>query len=94
MTSKKNLLSIVALCGALASAGCAVAQTPGVDIGRRHGNLRDAQETIAQAVRLIERAQHDNQDQLGGHAQKARDLLMQADVELRLAADVSNSEGR
>jgi hypothetical protein len=38
-------------------------------------------------------SQHDNHGQLGGHAQHAKDLLVQADAELRAAADVSNAEG-
>jgi hypothetical protein len=90
----KRILSSFALVAAIVTAGCAVAQVPGVDIGSRHGNLRNAQELIGQAYKLIGTAQADNQDQLGGHAQRAKDLLMEADAELRLAANVSNREGR
>ena len=39
----------------------------------------------------INRAQQANNDQLGGHAQKAKELLEQADAELRAAADVANA---
>jgi hypothetical protein len=92
----KNLLMLVALGGAVVAAGCATAQAgnPPVDIGDRHGNLRAAQELIQQAYARINRAQADNDSQLGGHAQRAKDLLSEASEELRLAANVSNQEGR
>ena len=69
-------------------------QAPVVNIGNRHGNLRSAQSYIVQSYQKIEQAQHDNDGQLGGHAQRAKELLIQADEELRLAANVSNAEGR
>jgi hypothetical protein len=69
-------------------------QAPVVNIGNRHGNLRSAQQDIVNAYQKINRAQADNQGQLGGHAQRAKALLAQADVELRQAANVSNAEGR
>jgi hypothetical protein len=78
----------------LASAVMVFAQQPVVNIGSRHGNLRAAQQYIASAYQRIDQAQRANDGQLGGHAQRAKDLLMQADEELRLAADVSNAEGR
>jgi len=82
------------LVASLAVAGIAQAQAPVVNIGERHGKLREAQEAIVQAYRLINQAQSNNDSQLGGHAQKAKDALVQADAELRQAANVSNSEGR
>src|SRR5271170_7373638 len=69
-------------------------QAPVVNIGTRHGNLRNAQSDIVQAYQKIETAQRDNDGQLGGHAQRAKELLIQADAELRLAANVANAEGR
>jgi hypothetical protein len=64
---------------------------PYVDIDpHRHGNLAAAQANIVQAFGRINDAQRDNDDQLGGHAQKAKDFLAQANQELRLAADVAN----
>jgi hypothetical protein len=82
----------------LTSAGllCAMAfaqsvPNPYVDIDpQRHGNLAAAQANIVQAFGRINDAQRDNGDQLGGHAQKAKNLLAQANQELRLAADVAN----
>ena len=79
---------------ALVSGVWALAQTPRVDIGARHGQLRAAQQNIVSAYQAIDRAQQNNDGQLGGHAQRAKDLLSQANEELRLAANVSNSEGR
>ena len=90
---KKNLVT-AAVCAALALGGIMFAQAPVVNIGTKHGNLRAAQSYIVQAYQKINQAQRDNQDQLGGHAQKAKDFLVQADEELRQAANVSNSEGR
>ncbi|MET0232828.1 MAG: hypothetical protein ABW186_17990 [Rhodanobacteraceae bacterium] len=91
----KKFLMLVALGGAVVAAGCATAQQrPPVDIGDRHGNLRAAQELIQQAYERVNRAQADNGSQLGGHAARAKDLLSEASEELRLAANVSNQEGR
>jgi hypothetical protein len=75
--------------------GCASqADQPQVDIGDRHGNLRDAQEHIVQAWRLVGEAQRDNDSRLGGHAARAKELLSQANDELRLAADTANEHER
>jgi hypothetical protein len=81
------------LFGALLVAGAAQAQQPTVNIGERHGNLRAAQEHIVQAYQLVGDAQQANDARLGGHAGKARQLLIQADQELRLAADAANNGG-
>jgi hypothetical protein len=67
-------------------------QAPVVNIDpNRHGNLAAAQGDIVDAYQRIDMAQSANNDQLGGHAQKAKDFLAQADVELRLAADFANA---
>jgi hypothetical protein len=76
---------------ALACVSVTFAQAPVVNIDpHRHGNLAAAQSYIVQAYQKIDTAQRDNHDQLGGHAQKAKDFLTQADAELRLAANVAN----
>ena len=80
--------SVVGL--ALASGAILFAQGPVVDIGSRHGNLQAAQQYIVAAYQRIDDAQRANHGQLGGHAQRAKDLLTQADEELRQAADVAN----
>ncbi|MDQ8035301.1 MAG: hypothetical protein REJ50_25125 [Bordetella sp.] len=81
------------LLGSLFAAGIAQAQQPTVNISERHGNLRTAQEHIVQAYQLVGDAQQANDARLGGHAGKARQLLIQADQELRLAADAANNGG-
>jgi hypothetical protein len=89
--TKKNFLTASATCLALAVGGVTFAQAPVVNIDpHRHGNLAAAQSYIVQAYERINRAQAANNYQLGGHAQRAKDLLVQADVELRLAANVAN----
>lgn len=85
-----KLLVIGAIFSTVIVTGCATAQAPIVDIGQRHGNLRDAQELIVEAYAMIDRAQYDNHSHLGGHAAHAKELLSEADEELRLAADVAN----
>lgn len=81
-----------ALVATLAFGSGAIAQDGGpfVDIGYRHGNLRNAQEHIVQAWQLVGTAQYDNNSRLGGHAARAKELLSEANEELRLAADVAN----
>jgi hypothetical protein len=82
------------LLGSLAIAGFAQAQPgPVVNIGERHGNLRAAQEHIVQAYQLVSQAQSANDARLGGHAGRAKELLNQADAELRAAANVANDRG-
>jgi hypothetical protein len=93
--TKRKLFLTTALCTLLVCAGIMFAQAPVVNIDRhRHGNLAAAQSYIVQAYQKIDQAQQANHDQLGGHAQRAKDLLTQADEELRLAANVANSNER
>jgi hypothetical protein len=66
---------------------------PQVNIGKHHGNLRQAQIFLAESYQAVGQAQQMNEDELGGHADRARQLIVQADVEIRLAANVSNQEG-
>jgi hypothetical protein len=94
MTKRRFVLRVVAstafVCG-----GVMFAQAPVVNIdAHKHPNLAGAQSNIVQAYQLIDKAQGANRDELGGHAQKAKDLLMQADAELRAAANVSNQDHR
>ena len=94
---KKDMLIGFVLGAAVSCGGVMVAQQQGPVVNidpHRHGNLAAAQSFIVQAWQKINRAQSANEDQLGGHAQRAKDYLVQADQELRLAANVSNSEGR
>lgn len=56
----------------------------------RHGNLAAAQALSSQAYDRIAAAQIDNNDDLGGHAARAKAILRQVNQELRLAADAAN----
>lgn len=90
MIIKKNFIAGTVLGLVLGCSASIVAQSPVVNIGDRHGNLRSAQEYIVAAWQKIDAAQVDNRYNLGGHAGRAKQLLMQADEQLRLAADVAN----
>ena len=79
---------------AVASSALLLAQSPLVDIGQRHGNLRAAQQSIVAAYQRIDDAQRDDNEHLGGHAQRAKELLVQADQELRLEVNVANGNDR
>jgi hypothetical protein len=84
----KNVMLSGALAGVLVCAGVAVAQAPRQNIDpNRHGNLAEAQHHIIQAYEKIEAARRDNNDDLGGHAGKAQQLLSEADRELKEAAE-------
>jgi hypothetical protein len=90
----RDLIIKAALAATLVCAATVFAQAPVVNIGNKHPDLRSAQEHIVQAYQIIDKAQQANKDQLAGHAQKAKDLLVKADEELRLAANTSNADGR
>lgn len=91
----RNLVLTSLLGLSLAAAGVVVAQAPGVDIdAHRHPNLADAQHHIQQAYEKIDEAQKENRDELGGHGEKAKQLLLQADEELKRAAEVSDAHHR
>ncbi len=87
------------LCGTLALAGVGgvvgIAQRQPVEnIGRRHPNLAAAQRLSQQAYDKIVAAQQANEFDMDGHAQKAKDLLDQANRELRQAATAANKNPR
>ncbi len=56
----------------------------------RHPNLAAAQRLSQQAWQRIVAAQEDNEWDMQGHAQHAKDLLDQANKELKLAAETAN----
>jgi hypothetical protein len=71
--------------------GSAVAQLPKENVSPgRHPNLAAAQRLSRQAYEKIVAAQQANEWDLAGHAQKAKDLLDQANNELKLAAQAAN----
>lgn len=75
--------------------GITLAQEPGVNISPKlHPNLAQAQHLVAQANEYIERAQKANHHDMRGHAEKARQLLAQANQELKAAAEVANAANK
>jgi hypothetical protein len=67
------------------------AQRPAHNVSpKRHPNLAAAQRLVDQAFNKIVAAQRANEWDLGGHAQKAKELLDDANKELKLAAEASN----
>lgn len=57
---------------------------------KRHPNLAAAQRLTEQAFNKITAAQQANEWDLAGHAKKAKELLDEANKELKQAAEVSN----
>ncbi len=81
----------VALAVCLVFMGVTFAQRPETDIDpAKHPNLAEAQHHILQAAEKIDEAQKANKDELGGHAEKAKQLLDQASRELKEAAEFAD----
>ena len=86
----KNLVRVL-LGAALFCGGMAIAQRPVENINpHHHPNLAAAQRLSEQAYQKIVAAQQANEYDMEGHAQKAKELLEQANQQLRLAADWAN----
>lgn len=84
-----NLLKAVATgVVGLAMVGTTLAaQAPIPDINaQRTPNLAEAQKSIIQAYLKIDESQKVTHDELKGHGEKAKQLLLQANMELKLAA--------
>lgn len=61
----------------------------------RHPHLAAAQQHGREAYRELTEAQQANDFDMGGHAQKAKDLLVQANQQLDMAvADANKNAGR
>ena len=87
----KNPFFTVVLSLSLFIGGAALAQRPRENVSnQRHPNLAAAQRLSEQAWQRILDAQKANEWDLGGHAQKAKELLDQVNHELKLAAEASN----
>jgi hypothetical protein len=91
--TKKNMVLGSALSAVLFFAGVAVAQHPAQNVsGERHPNLAAAQRLTNMAFNKITAAQEANEWDMEGHAAKAKDLLDQANHELKLAAEAANKK--
>lgn len=87
---KTRLFAVVLGC-LLVIGGAATAQRPKENISKgRHPNLAAAQRLSQQAWERIVEAQKANEWDMEGHAQKAKNLLDEANKELKLAAETAN----
>jgi predicted lipoprotein with Yx(FWY)xxD motif len=88
---KKSILA--AVCALLlVVAGIAYAAQPAKNVNpKRHPHIAAAQRLTNQAFQKIVEAQQANEWDMGGHAQKAKELLDQANNELKQAAEVANA---
>lgn len=69
----------------------AYAQQPARNVSpHRHPNLAAAQRLSQQAFDKLIAAQRANEWDLAGHAQKAKELLEQANAQIKLAAETAN----
>jgi len=90
----KRLLTVLALAVAVMTAGSAVAEKPVNNVsGKKHPNLAAAQHHSTMAFEKIIAAQKANEWDMNGHAQKAKELLEQVNVELKAAAQAANQNG-
>lgn len=75
--------------------GLAIAQPPARNVAPgRHPNLAAAQRLSQRAYEKIMDAQQANEWDLAGHAQRAKELLDQANRELKQAAEAANRNRR
>ena len=89
--SQKSLL-ISTILSALLFSVLTLAQDPVQDIDKNiHPNLAAAQSNVVEANKYVSIAQKDNREDMQGHAEKARDLLVQVNRELKLAAEAANA---
>jgi hypothetical protein len=87
----KTRVFTVVLCSLLLIGDVAVAQRPVGNVsGARHPNLAAAQRLSQRAWQRIVDAQRANEWDMEGHAQRAKDLLDQANNELKQAARMAN----
>jgi len=89
---RKSLLINTILGAALCCSGVILAQDPVEDISKSlHPNLATAQHHVVEANNAVAIAQKDNRYDMKGHAEKARQLLVQVNQELKLAAEAANA---
>ncbi|HEV2401004.1 MAG TPA: hypothetical protein VGS27_28985 [Candidatus Sulfotelmatobacter sp.] len=90
----KKVFAFPAVLAAVLLCGVTFAQEPVEDINAKaHPNLAAAQRHVVAANAAIATAQKDNRYDMKGHAEKARQHLVQANNELKLAAEAANAAG-
>jgi hypothetical protein len=90
MTRKIRVFT--AILSAVLFCGLTLAQEPVEDIDKgKHPNLAEAQHHVVEANQRIAEAQKENKYDMKGHAEKARQLLAQVNLELKAAAQAANA---
>jgi len=90
MTKRTRLFATVLTAALFCS--ITLAQEPVVDIDKHiHPNLAEAQRLVVEANHFIKEAQKDNHYDMQGHAEKARQLLVEVNEELKAAARSANA---
>jgi F0F1-type ATP synthase membrane subunit b/b' len=75
----------------LLAGGLVLAAKPVENVNpHKHPNIAAAQELVRQAFEKVNAAQKANEWDMDGHAQKAKELLDQANAELKEAAEAAN----
>ncbi len=91
MTNGRLLVRAV-VAGVLLCGSVLLAQEPVQDINPNiHPNLAEAQRHVVEANAAIATAQRANKYDMKGHAEKARQLLAEANLELKAAAEAANA---
>lgn len=85
----KRTIAVIAAC--LMLTGAAFARPVRNVSPSRHPNIAAAQRLVTQAFAKVSAAQRANEFDMGGHAQKAKELLEQANNELKAAAEAANA---
>ena len=89
---KNKAFAYPALLAAMLLCGVTLAQEPVQDINPKvHPNLAAAQKHVVEANQAIAIAQKDNHYDMKGHAEKARQLLVEVNNELKAAAEAANA---
>ena len=91
---KKSILAGVCALLMVVAGVVFAAQPPARNVNpHRHPHIAAAQRLSRQAFEKIVEAQRANEWDLGGHAQRAKELLDQVNNELKQAAEASNEHG-
>jgi hypothetical protein len=80
--------------GAALLGGAAYAMPAQNVSAKKHPNIAQAQKLVMQAFDKVTAAQKANEYDMEGHAAKAKELLEQANNELKLAAEAANVNGK
>jgi hypothetical protein len=89
--TRKNMALNSLLGVGLFFGGMLFAQMPAENIDpHKHPNLATAQQHLREAYAKTDEAQKENKDELGGHADKAKEHMMAADQELKQAAEFAD----